>query len=204
MFADTCFPAAAWWLNGAHLTSLWLSVLLVVVTLQRRALMVKYGDRLHCFYVALATRRQPEQDLIQVHLSSAIVTMQTTMDAQGVAYLIRQLTVLQASAGSGWRWRSSAARSMIPGCVRRYDIAWRSGLEDLDQLISFVQCDDAFAGASGKCIAHFCPCDVSDTDDVSGSRSHYRSERAFAARAKDRAGAVSRRLRASNGSKASV
>ena len=34
-------------------------------------------------------------DLIQVHLSSAIVTMQTTMDAQGVAYLIRQPTVLQ-------------------------------------------------------------------------------------------------------------
>src|SRR6266545_4535268 len=50
------------------------------------------------------------------------------------------------------------------------------GSEGLDQLISFVQRDDAFAGASGKCTGHFCPCDVSDTDDVSGSRIHYGSD----------------------------
>ncbi len=50
------------------------------------------------------------------------------------------------------------------------------GLEGLDQLISFVQRDDAFAGVSGKCTGHFCPCNVSNTDDVSGSRIHYGSD----------------------------
>src|SRR5919106_5875750 len=57
--------------------------------------------------------------------------------------------------------------TILPGAV---------GSEGLDQLISFVQRDDAFAGASGKCTDHFCPCDVSDTNDVSSSRIHYGSD----------------------------
>src|SRR5215475_3297171 len=50
------------------------------------------------------------------------------------------------------------------------------GLEGLNQRISFVQRDDAFAGASSKCAGHFCPCDISDTDDIGGSRNHYGSD----------------------------
>ena len=49
------------------------------------------------------------------------------------------------------------------------------GSEGPDQRISLVQRDDAFAGPSGKCTGHFCPCDISDTDDVGGSRNHYGS-----------------------------
>jgi hypothetical protein len=62
--------------------------------------------------------------------------------------------------------------------LRRDDAILRGavGSEGLDQLISFVQRDNAFAGASGQCTGHFCPCDVSDTDDVSRSRSHYGSD----------------------------
>jgi hypothetical protein len=50
------------------------------------------------------------------------------------------------------------------------------GTEGLDQLVSFVRCGDAFAGASGKCTGHFSPRDVRDTNGVSGSRSPYSSD----------------------------
>jgi hypothetical protein len=62
--------------------------------------------------------------------------------------------------------------------LSRQDVILRGavGSEGLDQLISFVQRNDAFAGASGKCTGDFCPCDVSDTDDVRGGWILYGSD----------------------------